>query len=83
MNYYKVSYDQKWFFPISRLFTLMLEGEIGWGEGYAGDPFPFFKNFFAISFFPFCIFNFSFSSKKNVSFFFYNSICSQHKILYR
>jgi len=25
----------------------MVDGEIGFGEGYAGDPFPFFKNFFA------------------------------------
>lgn len=47
MNYYKVSYEQKWFFPISRLFTVMVDGEIGFGEGYSGDPFPFFKNFFA------------------------------------
>lgn len=47
LQYYKVSYDQKWFFPLSRLFTLMLDGEIGIGDGYSGEPLPFFKNFFA------------------------------------
>lgn len=47
LKYYKVSYDQKWFFPISRIFTLMLDGEIGIGDGYSGESLPFFKNFFA------------------------------------
>lgn len=47
LNYYKVSYEQRWFMPISRFFTLMLNGEIGVGEGYSGKPLPFFKNFFA------------------------------------
>ncbi|CAE6509896.1 Outer membrane protein assembly factor BamA [Nitrosomonas nitrosa] len=47
LTYYKVSYDQKWFLPISRIFTLMLDGEIGIGDGYSGESLPFFKNFFA------------------------------------
>lgn len=47
LNYYKVSYEQRWFFPVSRLFTLMLNGEVGVGDGYSGKPLPFFKNFFA------------------------------------
>lgn len=46
LNYYKVSYEQRWFYPISELFTLMLNGEVGVGDGYSGKPLPFFKNFF-------------------------------------
>lgn len=46
LNYYKVSVEQRWFYPISKIFTLMLNGEVGVGEGYAGKPLPFFKNFF-------------------------------------
>lgn len=47
LNYYKASYAQKWFYPISETFTLLLNGEFGIGGGYAGKPLPFFKNFFA------------------------------------
>ncbi len=47
LNYYKVSYNQKWFYPLTEMFTLMLNGEVGIGGGYAGKPLPFFKNFFA------------------------------------
>lgn len=47
LRYYKVSYEQRWFYPISKTFTLMFNGEIGVGDGYSGKPLPFFKNFFA------------------------------------
>ncbi|HQU98820.1 MAG TPA: outer membrane protein assembly factor BamA [Nitrosomonas sp.] len=47
LNYYKVSYHQKWYFPITDFFTLMLNGEVGYGDGYTGKSLPFFKNFFA------------------------------------
>lgn len=47
LRYYKVSYEQRWFYPVSKMFTLMLNGEIGVGDGYSGKPLPFFKNFFA------------------------------------
>jgi len=47
LNYYKLSYHQKWFYPISENLTLMLNGEFGYGDGYTGNSLPFFKNFFA------------------------------------
>ncbi len=47
LQYYKASYALKWFFPISKDFTLMLHGEAGHGNGYNGQPLAFFKNFFA------------------------------------
>ncbi|MGH8762417.1 MAG: outer membrane protein assembly factor BamA [Nitrosospira sp.] len=47
LTYYKVSYDHSWYYPISDTFTLMLKGELGYGEGYNGKDLPFFKNFFA------------------------------------
>lgn len=47
LNYYKVSYHQKWFYPITDNITLMLNGEAGYGDGYTGRSLPFFKNFFA------------------------------------
>lgn len=47
LNYYKVSYHQKWYFPITDFFTLLLNTEFGYGDGYGGKDLPFFKNFFA------------------------------------
>ena len=47
LTYYKLNYTLKWYYPISSLFTLMLHGELGYGDGYNGKPLPFFKNFFA------------------------------------
>lgn len=45
-RYYKLTYQQQWFHPVSREMTLMLNGEVGVGNGYGGRPLPFFKNFY-------------------------------------
>ncbi|WP_295624743.1 outer membrane protein assembly factor BamA [uncultured Nitrosomonas sp.] len=47
LNYYKVSYNQRWYFPITDFFTLLVNTEFGYGDGYKGKNLPFFKNFFA------------------------------------
>jgi outer membrane protein insertion porin family len=47
LKYYKASYQQQWFYPVSKRFTLMLNGEVGIGDGYSGKALPFFKNFYA------------------------------------
>ena len=46
-HYYKLTYRHQWFRPISRDLTLALNGNLGIGHGYGGQPLPFFKNFFA------------------------------------
>jgi outer membrane protein insertion porin family len=47
MRYYKLSYMQRWFYPVSQDLTLMLHGEAGVAGGYQGKELPFFKNFYA------------------------------------
>lgn len=47
LNYYKASYNQRTYFPLSQMFTLFLNTEFGIADGYSGKPLPFFKNFFA------------------------------------
>lgn len=47
LNYYKISYHQKTYFPITEHFTLLINTEFGYGDGYRGKDLPFFKNFFA------------------------------------
>lgn len=46
LHYYKLSYQQQYYYPISKFFTLLLDGELGMGEGYNGQQLPFYKNFF-------------------------------------
>ncbi|HEY9098438.1 MAG TPA: outer membrane protein assembly factor BamA [Thiobacillus sp.] len=47
LQYYKLSFQHQQFFPLSKSFTLMLNGEVGIGGGLSGKPLPFFKNFYA------------------------------------
>jgi outer membrane protein insertion porin family len=47
VKYYKLSYQHQWLTPLTRDFTLLLNGDVGIGNGYGGKPLPFFKNFYA------------------------------------
>ncbi len=46
LEYWKATYQNQSFFPITRDITLMVNGEVGTGHGYGGKPLPFFKNFY-------------------------------------
>jgi len=47
LTYYRVSLQQQYFYPISRTFTLGLNGDLGVAGGLQGRPLPFFKNYYA------------------------------------
>ncbi len=47
LQYHKATYQYQQYFPLTRHYTLMLNGEIGYGAGSGSKPLPFFKNFFA------------------------------------
>lgn len=47
LRYYKTNYQYQRYFPLSRHYTLMLNGEAGYGEGSGSKPLPFFKNYYA------------------------------------
>ena len=47
LNYYKGQYQYQRYFPLTRDYTLMLNGELGYGDGYSNtSTLPFFKNFY-------------------------------------
>lgn len=46
-KYLKVNYQHQLYFPVSKKFTIALNGEFGWGKGLGGSVFPVFKNSFA------------------------------------
>jgi len=47
LRYYKLTEQVQWYYPISRTYTLMLNGEIGAADGMGGKPLPFYKIFYA------------------------------------
>ncbi|MBU1222934.1 MAG: outer membrane protein assembly factor BamA [Gammaproteobacteria bacterium] len=47
LQYYKLSLQHQQYFTLGKSFTLMLNGELGFGDGLSGKPLPFFKNFYA------------------------------------
>lgn len=47
LRYYKLSYQQQRYIPLSRRITLALNGDIGYANGVGGKELPFFKNFYA------------------------------------
>ena len=48
LEYYKLTYVQQRFIPLTRELTLGLKGNIGYGDGFGDyEQLPFFENFFA------------------------------------
>jgi outer membrane protein insertion porin family len=48
MKYMRTSYNRQYFLPLFGNFaTLALNGEIDYGRGFDGNPFPIFKNWYA------------------------------------
>jgi len=48
IEYYKLSYRTKFYFPLTESLTLLLKTDMAYGDGYGGsDSLPFFKRFYA------------------------------------
>jgi outer membrane protein insertion porin family len=47
LKYYRAVYQHQWFRPLFRAVTLALNGEIDYGRGLSGKPYPIFKNWYA------------------------------------
>jgi outer membrane protein insertion porin family len=47
LSYYKLQYVNQSFWPVYGDFVLMLRADLGYGDGFSGKPFPFFKAFYA------------------------------------
>ncbi len=47
VQFYRLSHNQQWFFPLSKTFTFALNGEVGFVNGYGKTPtVPFFQNYY-------------------------------------
>lgn len=48
LEYYRATYQQQYFQPFwSNAATLALNGEVDYGKGFGGKPYPIFKNYYA------------------------------------
>jgi outer membrane protein insertion porin family len=46
LTYYRLNYQLQQYIPLNSKFTLMLNGEVGYADGYGGKGLPFYKNFY-------------------------------------
>lgn len=46
LTYYRANYQLQHFVPLNSKLTLMLNGEVGYADGYGGKGLPFYKNFY-------------------------------------
>lgn len=47
LTYYRLNYQLQQYIPLNSKFTLLLNGEVGYANGYGGNGLPFYKNFYA------------------------------------
>lgn len=47
IRYLRGNYQIQQYLPLNKQYTLAFNGELGWGEGLNGQPFPVFKNFYS------------------------------------
>jgi outer membrane protein insertion porin family len=43
-RFLRANYQVQQYIPLNKQFTVALNGELGWGKGLNGQPFPVFKN---------------------------------------
>jgi outer membrane protein insertion porin family len=46
LRFYKVNVQHQRYFALTRDFTLYLNADIGYGNGFGGKPLPFFRNYY-------------------------------------
>ena len=47
IQYYRLSHNQTWFWPLSKNYTFALGGEVGFADGYGSTKrLPFFQNYY-------------------------------------
>jgi len=47
LRYWRATYTHQLFWPMTRDFTLALNGDFGYGDSFSGKTYPLFKNYYA------------------------------------
>ncbi|MEX0959770.1 MAG: outer membrane protein assembly factor BamA [Burkholderiales bacterium] len=46
LTYYRLTYQHQWYYPMTQNLTLLLNGQVGYADGYENQLLPFYKNFY-------------------------------------
>ncbi len=46
-RYFRTTYQDQYFWPLTSSITLALNGQVDYGKGIGNDPYPIFKNYYA------------------------------------
>jgi outer membrane protein insertion porin family len=47
LKFLRANYQIQQYIPLNKQFTVALNGELGWGKGLSGQPYPLFKNYYS------------------------------------
>lgn len=47
LRYARATYNHQWYYPLTKDYTLALNGDFGAGRAFGGKTYPIFKNFYA------------------------------------
>ena len=47
LKFLRANYQLQQYIPLNKQFTVALNGELGWGKGLNGQPYPLFKNYYS------------------------------------
>ena len=47
IKFVRANYQIQQYIPLNKQFTIALNGELGWGKGLNGQPYPLFKNYYS------------------------------------
>jgi outer membrane protein insertion porin family len=47
IKFVRANYQVQQYIPLNKQFTIALNGELGWGKGLNGQPYPLFKNYYS------------------------------------
>lgn len=47
IKFVRANYQIQQYIPLNKQFTVALNGELGWGKGLSGQPYPLFKNYYS------------------------------------
>ena len=47
IRFVRTNYQVQQYIPLNKQFTIALNGELGWGKGLNGQPYPLFKNYYS------------------------------------
>jgi len=47
LQYYRLGFQQQYYYPLTRIYTFFAGLDVGFAEGYSDKPLPFFKTYYA------------------------------------